>query len=1106
MPRILDNIEDRLDDALIGSLSTAQRLDTAVGYFNLRGWGRLADAVDRMQAATADSGGRAAAETGRSATDPKVRLLIGMTETPQEELHRLMSRNNDGMDNRRAHRLRERVVAELRHQLTVGLPTTGHERVLRVLRRQLAERSVQARLFLRHRLHAKLYLCHRHHADVPITGYVGSSNLTLAGLLHQGELNVDVTDRDAATKLHRWFEDRWNDQFCIDVNDELVKLLDESWAAAEPLPPYLVYLKMAYHLSREAREGLLEYGLPASMEERLLDFQAAAVKIAARIVDHRGGAMIGDVVGLGKTMVATAVARLLQEEKGFETLIVCPRNLVPMWQGYVHEYRLHAEVVSLSMVHRDLKNLRRYRLLVIDESHNLRSRTRRDYEAIREYIERNDSRVVLLTATPYNKAFEDVRNQLALFVGPDVDLGIRPDRAVAEVGEAEFMRLCEHKPRTLGAFQRSEHPEDWQRLMSLFLVRRTRRFIEQNYARAADDGRRYLAFGEGRRFFLPKRIARPLPRQVAHDDPAAAMMSDDTLDRIDDLLLPRYALYYYLRSNAEESATRQERAIISDLQRAASGNLLGVTRTMLFKRLSSSGPAFLASLHRHVLRNRVFLYAIDTDIDVPVGSIDKALWEDADDDDGLIDSSDPAASAYAKLRDSGTRTVRWLRPTVFTAELREHLASDNEIIEALFERFGDWDPDNDGKLHRLTQLLTTEHPREKVLVFTESADTAEYVTRELQRSGIQDVAAATGGTEDPTRLARRFSPVSNAELGGLPESCSELRVLVSTDVLSEGQNLQDAHVVVNYDLPWAIVRLIQRAGRVDRIGQQAEDVRVYSLLPAHSVDEVIELRSRIRHRLAEHAGVFGSDEQFFGYAEERSVIEGLYDEAAERDADAGLSDDVDAVSMAYEIWRAATEHDDDLRRRVERLPDVVYATQTAHAARRAGVLTHVQTAAGFDAFAFASIEGSAVPMTPHEALRAARCEPDTPALKRLEEHHDLVHTSFAGPLRAPRLAAEGALTGVRKRLWQRFRDYGRDREATLFIDPDDLEQALDALYRRPLLDSAATGLARAMRERSREDQAQLLVSLYRDGRLCVDTGEDEGPGESRIICSMGYHP
>ena len=141
---------------------------------------------------------------------------------------------------------------------------------------------------------------------------------------------------------------------------------------------------MAYHLSNEARAGLAEFRIPKVFGDRLFDFQAAAVKIAAHHLNKRNGVLIGDVVGLGKTLMATAVARIFEDDYGLETLIICPKNLVPMWEDYVYQYQLRARVLSISRVLGELPKLRRYRLVVIDESHNLRNREGRRYRAIQE--------------------------------------------------------------------------------------------------------------------------------------------------------------------------------------------------------------------------------------------------------------------------------------------------------------------------------------------------------------------------------------------------------------------------------------------------------------------------------------------------------------------------------------------------------------------------------------------------------------------------------------------------------------------------------------------------------------------------------------------------
>ena len=194
------------------------------------------------------------------------------------------------------------------------LPSNGDEAALRRLAGQLRARQVVVKLFLRHPLHAKLYLLYRSDTITPTVGYLGSSNLTFAGLAQQGELNVDVVDRDATLKLEQWFKHRWDDNFCVDISDELAAIIDASWAGDKLTPPYHLYLKMAFHLSREAREGVSEFTIPANFANKLFDFQQKAVQIAARHLNRRGGVLIGDVVGLGKTLRSIA-----QNDKSFET-------------------------------------------------------------------------------------------------------------------------------------------------------------------------------------------------------------------------------------------------------------------------------------------------------------------------------------------------------------------------------------------------------------------------------------------------------------------------------------------------------------------------------------------------------------------------------------------------------------------------------------------------------------------------------------------------------------------------------------------------------------------------------------------------------------------
>ena len=298
MPRIFDNIEQTFLPALRDAITSATRSDFCVGYFNLRGWRHLDDLVDRWPGGEGNC----------------CRLMVGMQKLPHDELNEALSvvHDPDSIDQGTVAKLRKRVAEEFRGQLTLGLPTDADEKGLRRLMEQLRAKRLFVKLFLRHRLHAKLYLVFRNDPISPLVGYLGSSNLTFAGLSQQGELNIDVLDQDACLKLASWFEDRWQDRWCIDISQELLRILEESWARESTLPPYYIYLKMAYHLCNEARTGLSEFRIPRDFEDKLFQYQIEAVKIAARHLLQRGGVLIGDVVGLGKTLMASAVARIFE--------------------------------------------------------------------------------------------------------------------------------------------------------------------------------------------------------------------------------------------------------------------------------------------------------------------------------------------------------------------------------------------------------------------------------------------------------------------------------------------------------------------------------------------------------------------------------------------------------------------------------------------------------------------------------------------------------------------------------------------------------------------------------------------------------------------------
>jgi len=1122
MPRVFDNIDLSLLPALQDTLKVSERGDFCVGYFNLRGWKKIDSLIEEW------AGGEGNC----------CRLLIGMQTLPADELRNAMSlmKNEGEIDNQTAIRIKNKAAEEFRNQLVFGIPTNEDEEGLRRLAKQIKEKKIIVKLFLRHSLHAKLYLIFRHDPVNPITGYLGSSNLTLAGLVKQGELNVDVLDHDATKKLAKWFEDRWNDHWCLDISDDLAKIIEESWAREELIPPYYIYLKMAYHLAKEAVAGLSEFKIPKDFGNILLDFQQAAVKIAAHHINKRNGVLIGDVVGLGKTLMATTVARIFEDDYGLETLILCPKNLVSMWEDYVYEYRLRAKVLSISRAERELPDLRRYRLVVIDESHNLRNREGKRYRAIQEYLRENESKCILLSATPYNKTYLDLSSQLRLFVQEDLNIQIRPERLLRTLGEPEFLKRHQCPIRSISAFEKSEYAEDWRELMRLYMVRRTRSFIIDNYAKTdPEKGLKYITFNDGTPQYFPTRVPKTVKFAIDEkdtDDQYARLYTSEIVGIINGLLLPRYGLGNYIAPSPQNTPSQSEAAIIRDLSRAGK-RLMGFCRTNLFKRLESSGYVFLQSIKRHILRNYVYLYALDKGLEIPIGTQDVSMLdsrvndEDADAPDATVDiieDENNQKEAPLNINDLRTeedfleyggkiyqsylslkkRKFKWLRADLFVKELEENLSQDTEDLLDILRKYGDWEPEKDTKIDALQELITVLHPDEKVIVFTQFADTVNYLEEQFKSRGSQKLAGVTGDSEDPTELAWRFSPVSNKKRDRIKEE-DELRVLIATDVLSEGQNLQDCFIVVNYDLPWAIIRLIQRAGRVDRIGQHSEEIFCYSFLPADGVNRVIRLRERIRNRLQENAEVVGTDEAFFEDDRDGQAVVDLYNEKAGI-LDGEADTEVDLSSYAYQIWKNAIEDNPKLQKIIPELPPVVYSTRHQIPSENVpeGILLYMRTPEGNDALSWVDKEGNVVTESQLEIIQAAECKPDTPAIPRLENHHQLVKKGVELILKEEKSVGGqlGRPSSARRRTYDRLIEYVKSVKGTIF-DTKVLRKAIEEIYRYTLKQSAIDTLNRQLRSGvSNQVLAELVVALRNEDRLCI-IHEEEELQEPQIICSMG---
>lgn len=1126
MSKIYDNIGDgrKFKDILqdVVTEDSIKRMDFCVGYFNLRGWDFIADDVNELEGDYIYEGNDRDERVFRTA-----RLLVGMQKAPEELIRMKYSKRPFIPDADYVQKCKRKIAEEFRRQLLIGKTTAQDEITLRILCEQLKDKKLCVKLFLRNPLHAKLYIAHAPKSNLKkVYAYMGSSNLTYSGLTGQGELNAEMDDSGNAEYLANWFDDRWNDKYSIDISEELIDVIENSWASNKAIPPYHIYLKTAYLLSQDARTGIAEYTLPPMFKKDLFEFQETAVKIAAKHLnnDKRGGAMIGDVVGLGKTITACAIAKVFEQQYYASTLIICPANLQEMWHKYIKNYDLKADVTSMQKK-LDVENMKYYKLVIIDESHNLRNSEGSRYHNIKDLIQSMDCKVLLLTATPYNKDFTDLGNQLKLFLDPDMDLGIRPERYINSIGgERKF--LVNHNDvfiRSIRAFEQSNMAEDWRDLMKLFLVRRTRTFIKENYALTDEsNGRKYLQFNNGHRSYFPDRIPCALKFTTKPKDQYSRLYSEDMIEIMRELKLPRYGLNLYIDEKKSAEAPKSDKQYLQNLSRAGA-RMMGFCMSTFFKRIDSCGYSFLLTLYRHILRNMVFIYAIDNKLKLPI-SDENALPDDFLEDDDqngstylgndvsniivekgntLTISTDPelymqrARDYYNLIATKNAASVKKIDSAYFKRSLKTQLKKDCETLFKMIEMCGAWNTVEDQKLNELEKLITTKHKDEKILVFSQYSDTAEYIHRQLTRRGIKAVGCVTGGTKNPTEIVERFSPKSN---GATVAPKDELRIIIATDVLSEGQNLQDAHIIVNYDMPWAIIRLIQRAGRVDRIGQEADKIQCYSFFPADGVEKVIKLRTRLNDRINENANVVGSDEIFFeGNAQN---LQDLFNEKAGSLDDEDDSD-VDMASYAYQIWKNATDANPELKKIIPAIPEKAYTTKkNSGRSIDEGVVTYAKTSSDSDMLTWVDSKGRIVTQSQLAILKAMACDSLEPSVNPLDNHHELVDKALnaVSEMNFKTSGVLGSRFSTKYRVVTMMETFMEQNP--IFATPE-LKGAIDQIYNYPMREQTKFTLGQMLKRGDLIDSfAEYLSEMYTANQLCIKAEETEGK-EARVICSMG---
>lgn len=847
-PSFIDNLDgntlanalrERIEH-LAATLVQPVNLSIATGYFNPGGFALLANALEKL--------GNIRLLLGAEPIPPPARPIRHLGDPRGERFERKLT--DDAL------RLNEEGLARDRDLL--GFTTETDSAVKRLLG-FLESGKIEVRRYEKQFLHGKAFLFSHENGTI-----AGSSNFTGAGLTTNLELNLGQYQPEIVRKVEQWFERLWSEGVPYDLGAIYEARFQE-------YSPYLIYLRVLwerYHdelLAEASQTGLIH----------LTRFQTDGLDRAKRILAKYNGVLIADGVGLGKTFVAGELLTEIIQRNRQRALLIAPAALRDgTWERFQNRFMLYVETISFeqltaAMQGSDGAGLKsapsEYSLIIVDEAHAFRSTDSQRSQALRKLI-RGDppKKVVLMTATPVNNSLWDLHDLLGYFIDHDAvfaDAGIPSLRR-------RFEEASREDPFTL-------KPDTLFDVLDATTVRRTRHFVQRYYP----EDRITLPGGEQVVIHFPQ----PHVESRSYD---LEKVLPGFFYQITEILAPEegepkltMARYWPTRYSKEGDQDNRQAALI------------GLIRSGLLKRFESSVKAFADTTRRMVDAHTAFLDGLEQG--VLISSPDLAEISETDSDEAweeLIATSVPLSATEIEVK-----------------RLAADVRQDRDLLQQMHDRAAKVSARKDPKLRLLAEKLkeilrdsetrlTEEQKRNsrKVLVFSYFADTVEWIAEFLNESLARDDSlapyrgrlAVVHGDESYGGVTREkavfgFAPKSaEAPVG---QDADLYDILVTTDVLAEGMNLQQASRIINYDLPWNPMRLVQRHGRIDRIGSPHSDVFITCIFPDAQLDELLTLEERIRRKLAQAAASIGLENEVIpkmdvverNFADTRQEIEAI---------------------------------------------------------------------------------------------------------------------------------------------------------------------------------------------------------------------------------------
>jgi len=720
------------------------------------------------------------------------------------------------------------LLKEIRKEIESLDLTKEQDETIKLFIKFLKRENVEIRLFEKF-LHGKAYIF-----DDRIV--IGSSNFTAAGLTRYGELNTWHLKSQAEYTKREWFEKFWSE--ARDFKNELVELLEHSRFGSKEYSPYEIYIKTLYELQKEdikeKQKGEKPKGLPET-KVNLAQFQEDAIaRIWTRLKKYNG-CIVADSVGLGKTWIAKKILEKIGYYERKNILVICPAQLRDMWRRELKKIDVKENILSQedlaskNFLEKARKTLGgrfdNVELIVVDESHNFRNplsnRWENFFTLVNDHIAKKGKRpyMLFLTATPINNTPWDLYWQIMLLMLMD-------RRAFIKENIPDLFKFFKHA---------KDNPSLLNDLLNEISIRRTRDYIIENYP----DAYILIELPNGelkeQKIIFPERVLENINYEL---DKAYKGMYKEISDTITDKLTMAY--YKILEYRKEGLKTEEERLALGRM--IAIG---GIFRTILLKRLESSVDAFRKTIFNHIrflkklksylksgklLTKQIFfkyLMSIDEEID------EEELKN-------VLEKFD--------LRKYNTE------------ELFKDIDKDIKLLSKILEKVKTIKPEDDAKLKVLKERLLKLSKDGQIVLFTYYADTLNYIYNEIMKderfSKLKIEAISSSGLTKKNPLQREKIVEKFFR--------KEIDILMSTDVLSEGQNLQTAKYLINYDLHWNPTRMIQRAGRIDRIGSPYKKIFVYNFFPEDELEELLKLVEILQNKIIDIDKSVGLDQTILG--------------------------------------------------------------------------------------------------------------------------------------------------------------------------------------------------------------------------------------------------